>query len=1184
MGPRKLIFRGILAVLLAAGEIGSLASTAISAPTQRLAQLTPGSITGQLDENSQTLDDGNYISYFNVHTFEGETGTYVSIEMVSEEFDAYLILLGPEGNLIVQDNNGGDGTNARLAVTLPSTGTYQILANSYNAGATGQYRLTWRLTTAADVANDEILQHAFELNEQAIELYQQGQYSEAESLFLQSLEIHREQLGESHPEVASNFNNLAELYRVQGRYSEAEPLLRQALEIYQEQLGETDPNVAASLHNLASLYRAQGLYSEAEPLYLQALEIVREQLGEAHPNVASSLNDLALLYGDQGRYSEAEPLYLQALEIYREQLGEDHPNIAVSLNNLALLNRAQGRYSEAESLYLQALEVRRGQLGEAHPDTANSLINLASLYLAQGRYSEAESLYLQALEIYREQLGETHPNVAINLNNLASLYRAQGRYGEAESFHSRALEIQHEQLGEAHPDVATSLNNLALLYLDQGRYSEAESICLQALKIRQEQLGEAHPDTALSLNNLALIYRAQNRYAEAEPLYLQALKIYREQLGERHPRVATALNNIASLYETQNRYTEAEPIYLQALKGYREQLGEAHPYVAVTLNNLAWLYQAQGDIEAAVNHLQTSLNVQEQNLDLNLATLTDAQRRDYVASVSHTAETALSLHLKDTPANSDAARLALTTLLRRKGRLLDAGINSLQVLRQNLTPEDQALFDDFTAVRQQLAQLTFNPPPALNAEQYRSQLAQLELEAADLEKTLAQRSARFGTEAQPVGIEAVQAQIPANAVLIEYVRYFPFEVTNAESSWGDARYAAYLLFPDGRIEAADLGDAAEIDTAVQAFGTLLQSPSTVLQGEPQSESVAAATGNLRTLILDPITPYLADREHLLISPDSELNRIPFEALQTEEEGSYLVEQYQISYLNSGRDLLKFTLTEPSTTPALILANPDYDTADSSVQIAQVSPTSQPETRSLASDRRSSLLSQLQFRPLPGTAAEAEAIERALPNARVLTTDQATENVLKAIESPRILHIATHGFFLKNVERFEPGDRRGLGIIADASSPVQSPEGADVENPLLRSGLALAGFNTRSSGSEDGVLTALEVSSLNLSGTQLVVLSACETGLGDIANGEGVYGLRRAFAIAGAETQLMSLWLVSDDGTQELMARYYQKLTDGMGRSEALRATQLEMIDEDGRYSHPYYWASFILAGDWQPLE
>ncbi|MBE7383822.1 MAG: tetratricopeptide repeat protein [Leptolyngbya sp. SIO1E4] len=1074
-----------------------------------------------------------------------------------------------------------------------------------------------------DEDSSPLLQRADELSAQAIELFQQGRYSEAEPLFLDALVIRREQLGDRHLDVATSLHNLAVLYHAQGRYSEAEPLHLEALAIVREQLGERHPHMATSLHRLASLYQAQGRYSEAEPLYLDALAIGHEQLGEHHPDVAISLNSLAELYQDQGRYSEAEPLFLDALVIRREQLGEGHPDVATSLNSLAELFRDQGRYSEAEPLLLEALVIRREQLGEGHPDVATSLNSLARLYQAQGRYSEAESLHLEALAIVREQLGERHPDMATSLNNLAGLYQDQGRYSEAESLHLDALAIRREQLGEGHPDVATSLNslallykaqgryseaeplllealaigheqlgerhpnvatrlsNLALLYQTQGRYSEAEPLYLNALAIVREQLGERHPSVATSLHNLALLYQTQGRYSEAEPLYLEALAIFREQLGERHPDVATSLNNLASLYLIQGRYSEAEPLYLNALAIFREQLGEGHPSVAISLNHLAGLYEVKGNLPQAIRSLQAGLAIEEQHLELNLATLAEAQRQAYAATLMGSTNSAISLHLQIAPDNPEATKLALTTLLRRKGRLLESGLNSLQVLRQNLTPEAQAMLDQLTAKRQALAALVYNPPTTLTTAQYQAQLMQLEQDANQLEAALARSSARYQAESTPVEIATLQEQIPAHGVLVEYIRYRPYDATNPANSWGAPRYAAYLLFPDGRVEAVDLGEAAAIDAAVNAFSRELRQGALSVSS---LTSLEAATRNLQSRIFDPIAPYLTDLEHLLISPDSELNRIPFEALQTEAGGDYLVQRYQISYLNSGRDLLTLDVTEPSTTPALILANPDYDTADSAVPIAQASSTSQPDTRSLGDNRRSIELQDLEFGPLPGTATEAEAIADVLPNATILTEAQASENILKTVAAPRILHIATHGFFLENANPSSPGSRSGLAVVLDENAPTSAPMGVAVENPLLRSGLALAGFNARSSGDEDGVLTALEAANLNLFGTQLVVLSACDTGLGDIANGEGIYGLRRAFTLAGAETQLMSLWLVSDDGTSDLMARYYDKLTSGMGRGEALRETQLEMIREGERYSHPYYWASFILAGDWRPLE
>jgi CHAT domain-containing protein len=339
---------------------------------------------------------------------------------------------------------------------------------------------------------------------------------------------------------------------------------------------------------------------------------------------------------------------------------------------------------------------------------------------------------------------------------------------------------------------------------------------------------------------------------------------------------------------------------------------------------------------------------------------------------------------------------------------------------------------------------------------------------------------------------------------------------------------------------------------------------------------------LAAWIVDPLTPYLADRDHLLISPDSELNRIPFEALQT-EDGRYWVEAHQISYLNSGRDLLKLNLTAPSQRPAVIVANPNYDAAAATATTAPWAADS--PRRNIAGGVTD--LAQFRVGPLPGTALEAAAIAPLLPDAQVLTETDATENALKAVQSPQILHIATHGFFLgDSASASDSHAERGIGVVA-AAPPVGQTTPASrsitVENPLLRSGLALAGFNPRSSGDEDGVLTALEAASLNLVGTQLVVLSACDTGRGDIANGEGVYGLRRAFTLAGAEAQVLSLWQVDDYGTQSLMTQYYQALLQDQGRAAALRQVQLQMLQSGGRYADPYYWAAFILTGDWRSL-
>jgi len=374
----------------------------------------------------------------------------------------------------------------------------------------------------------------------------QDEYELAIDYFKKAIALQQELDVEA--ELSSSLSYLALLYRSQGRYSEAESLFLQVVEIHRRSLPEDHPSLAISLNNLAGLYESQGRYSEAEPLYLQALEIGRRSLPEDHPNLAIRLNNLAALYYCQGRYSEAEPLLLQAVEIDRRSLPQDHPSLAMDLNNLAQLYKSQGRYSEAEPLFLQAVEIDRRSLPQDHPSLATHVNNLAGLYESQGRYSEAEPLFLQAVEIDRRSLPQDHPRLANHLHSLAFLYESQGRYSEAEPLFLQAVEIDRRSLPEDHPSLAIHLNNLAGLYESQGRYSEAEPLFLQAVEIDRRSLSEDHPDLAIHLNNLALFYKSQGRYSEAEPLYLQAVEIVRKKMPANHPDIQIVWKNYVGLW------------------------------------------------------------------------------------------------------------------------------------------------------------------------------------------------------------------------------------------------------------------------------------------------------------------------------------------------------------------------------------------------------------------------------------------------------------------------------------------------------------------------------------------------------------------------------------------------------------------------------------------------------------
>ncbi|MEM0978668.1 MAG: CHAT domain-containing protein [Cyanobacteria bacterium P01_H01_bin.58] len=1145
--------RKLLVMLLAVSGVGLLPNRGVTAPPPQIAQVGSDSITGRLDANSYIWEEDG--SYYNIHTFEGVAGQTLTMEMVSQEFDTFITLIGSSGAVLAQVDDSLNSTNAMLAGILPETWTYQVVANSYGSGEVGQYFLTWEITAADSPSQPSVeprqtrsapSQPPFVANAVTGQLDGNSQtFRDGTSFDVYAFEgtagdsIALAMASDAFDAVLILVKPDGEIlasYDGGGEGSDVEFMLRLPdTGSYQLYATSNNPGETGSYRlSWRALTAAEDaeLPSRNQSYYSDRFsEDAASELSLEDGGTAAIFNALA---------SELPKLEEQ-LDVLRVRLGNNHPEVASSLEELAGMYHIQGRYADAEPLYLEALSIYRS-LPSADPEEESSILNsLANMAYLSRQSDKGDALVRQADAVLEEA------GIASDSYDEASLMQALET--------DRAIANSSELY-----ELARQTRELATDYHRQGRYDEAETLYQEAIEILR---GTEFWETVLhiDLNYLALLYQDQGRYDEAQSLYQEALEITRNDL------LFTA-------------NTDSEPDSEQQIYDASLQLHSTVPI----LYNLAGLYRLTGDISQAVSTFRSGLDIEEQAFDFSFANLPETERVVYLSWLPlNTLDHVLSLNLNADPNLPEAKQFALTTLLRRKGRLLEAGARTQEILRQDATPEELNWLNQLTQIQQEISNLTLQPPADLSPNEYQTQLTQLRSEANRLEAILTRRSSDLALTSQTVDLEAVQAQIPGNGVLIEYVVYQPFDPANplAEEGYtalvadrlGEPRYAAYLLFPDGRIEVVDLGDAAEIDDAVKSFVGLLQNRSAQFQQRTgavpviRRDVVEGVTSNLRELIFDPIAPYLQDTEHLLISPDSQLNRVPFEALQTETGGNYLVQQYQISYLNSGRDLLRLGVIEPSQNPAVILADPDYETT----QVAQ--------GRSLGENRRSNDLSQIQVGRLPGTAAEADAIQSLLPNATVLTEDEATENALKQVNAPRILHIATHGFFLPDADRAATSTQFGEGAIASIESVVGSP----VEDPLLRSGLALAGFNTRSSGTEDGVLTALEASQLNLFGTQLVVLSACDTGLGDIANGEGVYGLRRAFAIAGTETQLLSLWQVSDFGTQNLMARYYEKLTAGMGRSEALREVQLEMIEAGEQYSHPYYWAAFILTGDWRSL-
>jgi tetratricopeptide (TPR) repeat protein len=739
-----------------------------------------------------------------------------------------------------------------------------------------------------------------------------------------------------------------------------------------------------------------GAYARAEPLYQQALQIRQKVLRPEHPDTATSLNSLANLYLDMGDYARAEPLYQQTLQIRQKALGPEHPDTAASLNNLAELYRRMGAYEKAEPLYQQALQILQKALGPEHPDTATSLNNLALLYLDLGDYARAEPLYQQALQIRQKALGPEHPDIANSLNNLATLYRDMGAYARAEPFYQQALQIRQKALGPEHPDTAQSLNNLAALYWQTGAYAQAEPLYQQALQIRQKALRPEHRDTAASLNNLAELYRVKGDYTKAEPLYRQALQITQKALGPEHPDTAQSLENLA-LFEF--------------------DVGE--------------LFEAKA---LARQSAQTRLAI----LSKVLAFTSEPQRLAY--------QDTLSPYWLFAILDGCDAELA-AAVLHYKGVVLDSLIEDRLVAAAGKESKNRDLVGRLAVCKQQLGQLLLETSNKTSAET-NQKMETLEREVEQIEGQLARHVTGLGHARRALNVttEQVQAVIPNDGVLIEYLRYTRYFGKN---QWGE-RYGAIVLAATGPVHWIPLGSAAEVDATVSRYQLLVRAGS-------DSEGLSETLQNLYARLWIPIEPVLPPGlKRVILSPDGPLNFVSFATLLDGEQ-RFLAETYMLQYAASGRDLLREGSARPDRPAAVVFANPDFERPP---RLTSAKADGQGLRTAVGGLRGAEKrdLDDLSFGLLPGTQREGDRLAKAFGGwhwqTEVFTGQEATKAALLRVHSPYILHLATHGFF-------EPEDPSDTRFMAQQPGSLERNVAKlkFFRNPMHRSGLALAGAQT-----------------------------------------------------------------------------------------------------------------------------
>lgn len=902
---------------------------------------------------------------------------------------------------------------------------------------------------------------------------------------------------------------------------------------------------------VTSLHR-KGLYTEGTSVAGEELARVEKAKGPDHPETASALNGLALYYLGLGDYGRAEPLLVRALAIRERSLGPDDLDVATSLNNLALCHADMGDYARAEPLYTRALAIREKKLEKDHPDIAASLNNLATLYQALGDLNRAGAFYSRAIQSWEKSLGPEDPNLAAALANLGGIYASVGQYAKAEPLFERALRIRSKALGEDHPETGVMVNNLATVYQLEGKLGEAEKLHLRALRIAEASRGAASPDVAYTLGNLAAIAFAQGDLDRAESFYNRSLGILEESLGPRHPSVAATLDDLARVRAARGDFAGAHRLYVKAQGIDRELIDQVAGFTS------------------------------------------EEEKSRFLASRYGALERSMGLVVEHLASDEAARRDALDLWLNRKGMVLETQRRFQEALITSDNPQAIRAFEDLSRVRNELSRLVFARPEEEGGRALRDRIAALQTEKERLEESLGRISRDFAMHRIRFAADSreVARALPPGAVLIEYVRLRMPDFASKQSppARKPAHYVAFTLAAGGGAGPGlvDLGPADAIDSAV------VDLKRSIGIGSDRGR-VEGAAARLHARVMAPLASNLKGAKRLFISTDGNLSLVPFEILRC-PDGRALVEEVLLSYVASGRDVTAFGGAREAAGKALLMGNPAFDLGPG--EKAQVlrkfglAPDPVGAATGAGPGMRGVDLSRLRFSPLPATADEVAEVSRILgtEGAEVHTGPEALEEVLVWASAPRMLHLATHGFFLPGAGGEDgaegEGTARGLKVASSGGGTqgAAKPPGVAL-NPLLRSGLALAGANEaiRSGSGGGGILTAEKVLGLNLRGTDTVVLSACETGLGELRTGEGVYGLRRAFTQAGARAVVMSMWAVPDLETRELMVRFYENLvTRRMPPPEALRQAALderEVVRKRYGWPNPLYWGAFVYLGE-----
>jgi CHAT domain-containing protein/tetratricopeptide (TPR) repeat protein len=971
-------------------------------------------------------------------------------------------------------------------------------------------------------------------------------------------------MSESMERYTNYYYNLVTLYSNKGDYDKAIECLLELKDIWESELGKGHLGCALLLHSLGVLYYNMKDYAHAEKCFLEAKTIWEKEQNKEHLEYAILLNNMGLLYHNMDDYTRSEECHLESMAIWKKIPDKGHSDYSVLLNNLGILYHDKGDYTKAIKCFLELKTIWEKNPNKEHHEYAKLLNYLGVLFLFKGNYSRTEEYFLESKLILEKTLGKKHPDYATSLNNLGALYQEMGNYDRAEECFFEAISIYGRELGKEHPDYATSLNGLGALYHIMGYYTRAEKCYLEAKAIREKALGKEHHNYATSILNLGSLYKDKGDYVPAEEYYLESKLILEKALGKEHPYYAALLNNLGELYYKMGDYKRADECFLEAISIYEREMGKEHIDYISSLENLSMLYLTMGEYKQAVTYKEEQ-NQQGMSLVNRIFTfLSGRERENYWNKNSFLFEASYSLSWfhpvpESNVLNYNNALFTKSLLLRTANAVRDS-------IYSSGVKELIAQYDEFIRFSQQIGSLR------QRGDGNEAYIKNLEEQAEKLDKSLTHASAAFMEFKADLTLNwhDVQKSLQKEEAAVEFVSFRLFD-----KEWSTVtQYAALVLRSNM--------DAPEWIPLPDCEETLLEFIR--MQNEKIQEQEKTVydenSFDLYVAIWQPLEKTLENVSSVYYSPSGLLHKISFNAIPV-KEGLRLTDIYDLNLVSSTREIVhRKTQQKPGS--GVVYGGLRY-TVDEEDMRREAQSYHKPDAENqeetdLPDKLRKSNILQQHWEMLPYMEKEGIDIQEILSKNNIpvdLYMDaEGNKESFKNLDGKKksVLHLSTHGFFLDDIEKnYE--ERERLASLGGGPKAF--------ENPLMLSGLLLAGCNNAWKGKpvagvENGILFADDVARMDLVGAQLVVLSACDTGLGEVNNSEGVFGLQRAFKLAGAETLIMSLWSVNDQATSELMTAFYDKwINKGKSKQEAFKEAQRELraIPE---YSSPFYWAAFVM--------